>query len=486
MGRSPKKEARAGVTEILALLRHAFPASESALYLLALVTLRWLADSKRNGTQLPCSITLPEGLEYHVPLTLHDDHLGHWFTEMFKQIAVLNQHELAGLFNDLNFTSARFRPREEQQGLLSRAVEILWFKDRYRCSFELMEQALGIARSCLVTGGAGPELNTPPALCGLAARLLTPLPDETVYDPACGTGKMLLQCAREAALPGHKKIKLYGAERNRAAWTLAKIEAMYLGFSSEHIALCDSLQPENVPECSGQQLRFDVVVSHHPWGVKEWRDERPAAERHDRFRRGMPPKNNADYAYLLHMVSSLKEDTGRMAAVVASGVLSRGGQEARIRQRLLEDNLVDCVIALPDKMFQGTPVGGAILVMRRDRARRDVLFVDARALSHAKAGKNTFSDQALDRIGQAFAARVDEPGLSALASFEEIHANACSLSVSLYIRTEQESTSPDVRAIRGRREELRTELDSVNQRIDALVTAINTPEPSPTRKLERA
>lgn len=486
MAKSPKKEARAGVTEILALLRHAFPVSEAALYLMALVTLRWLADSKRNGTQLPCSITLPEGLEYHVPLTLHDDHLGHWFCGMFKQLAVLNQHELAGVFNDLNFTSTRFRPREDQQGLLSRAVEILWFKDRYRCSLELMEEALGIARSCLVTSAAAPELNTPPALCGLAAGLLAPLPDETVYDPACGTGKMLLQCAAEAAAPGHKKMKLHGAERNRTAWTLAKIEAIYLGFSSEHIELCDSLRPENVPECSGRQLRFDVVVSHPPWGVKEWRDERPAAERHDRFRRGMPPKNNADYAYLLHMVSSLKEDTGRMAAVVASGVLSRGAQEARIRQRLLEDNLVDCVIALPDKMFQGTPVGGAILVMRRDRASRDVLFVDARELAHTEAGKNTFSDEALERIRHACAARTDEPGLSCVAGFDEIAANAFSLSVSLYVRTEQESTSTDVRAIRGRREKLRAELDSVNKRIDALVTAINATDPSPPRKLERA
>jgi type I restriction enzyme M protein len=261
--------------------------------------------------------------------------------------------------------------------------------------------------------------------------------------------------------------------------TLAKVDALYQGFSSEHIELCDALQPENVPECSGQQLRFDVIVCHPPWGVKEWRDERPVAERHDRFRRGMPPKNNADYAYLLHMVSSLKEDTGRMAAVVAGGVLSRGAQEARIRQRLLEDNLVDSVIALPDKMFQGTPVGGAILVMRRDRKVSNVLFVDARQLSHAVSGKNTFSDEALERIRHACAARTDDPGLSAVASFQEIAANAYSLSVSLYVRIEQESSSTDMRAIRSRREKLRNELGRVTHRIDAIVTAINSTEPSP-------
>lgn len=486
MGKYPKKEALAGVTEILATFRHAFPASESALYLIALVTLRWLADSKRNATQLPCSITLPDGLEYHIPLTLHDDQLGHWFREMFKQIEVLNQHELAGVFSELNFTSARFRPREDQPGMLSRAVEILWFKDRYQCSFALMEEALAIARSCLVASTAAPELNTPSALCELAASLLEPLPEETVYDPACGTGKMLFHCASQATKEGHQKARLFGAERHRTAWTLAKINALFHGFSSEHIELCDALEPANVPESAGCQLKFDVVLCHPPWGVKEWRGDHPAPERYDRFRRGMPPKNNADYAYLLHMVSSLKGDSGRMAAVVAGGVLSRGAQEGRIRQRLLRDNLVDSVIGLPDKMFQGTPVGGAILIMRRDRTRRDILFIDARSLASVTAGKNTFSGDALDRIRHAFSVRADEAGLSKVASWEDIVENAYSLSVSLYVRTEQENIDTDVSAIRGRREKLRAELDGVNKRIEGLLGAINAPEPAPARKLERA
>lgn len=486
MAKSAKKEAQAGIAEILAMFRHAFPSSESVLYLIALVTLRWLADSRRDATQLPCSITLPDGLEYHIPLTLHDDQLGHWFKEMFKQLEILNQHELAGVFSELNFASMRFRPREGQQGMLGRAVEILWFKDRYRCSFALMEEALAMARTILVASTAAPELNTPSALCELVASVLEPLPEETVYDPACGTGKMLFHCASQAASPGHMKMKLYGAERHRPAWMLAKVNALFHGFSSEHIQLCDALQPDNVLECCGRQLRFDVVASHPPWGVKEWRDERPPAERYDRFRRGLPPRNNADYAYLLHMVSSLKEDTGRMAAVVAGGVLSRGAQEGRIRQRLLKDNLVDSVIALPDKMFQGTPVGGAILIMRRDRTRRDVLFIDARTVASLSAGKNTFSDDALGLIRHACKKRTDEPGFSAIASFDSIIENGYSLSVSLYVRAEQDSNSTDVHGIPGRRARIRADLDVVNARIDALVAAINAGAPPSPRQLQRA
>ena len=339
---------------------------------------------------------------------------------MLQQVEILNQHELAGVFGGLNFNSARLCHAKKParfadpggrntlvQGPLPLQPRIDGGSAHYRANLpggerrsSRTEHAIGLVR----------------AGRGLAAAS----PDETVYDPACGTGKMLFHCASLAAKEGHQKTRLFGAERNRTAWTLAKINALFHGFSSERIELCDALEPANVPQSAGCQLKFDVVVCHPPWGVKEWRDDKPAAERYDRFRRGMPPKNNADYAYLLHMVSSLKEDSGRMAAVVAGGVLSRGGQEGRIRQRLLKDNLVDSVIGLPDKMFQGTPVGGAILIMRRDRSRRDILFIDARNLASVTAGKNTFSHDALNLIRHAFSVRTNQAGLAKVASWEDI------------------------------------------------------------------
>lgn len=468
MAKPPKKDARAGINDIFALLRQAFQPVQSAHLLIALVTLRWLAEAGHESRPLPCPLALPDCLEYHTPLTLDEHQLGHWFVAMFEQLEALNEAELAGLFTGLNFASPRFLGNDDGRGLLIRVVEILWFRDRDQCSFELMREALAVARNCLVSSCASPELNTPASLCELTARVMQPHPGATVYDPSCGTGQMLIHMQGMLACTP-KQLRLFGAEPHPTAWVLAKVSALYYGFSSEHILQADSLQPQNVLESHGAQCKFDIVIAHPPWGVKEWRAENPPPERHERFRRGLPPKNNGDYAYLLHMVASMDDFSGRMAAIVSSGVLSRGAQEGRIRTRLLKDNLVDAVVALPEKMFQGTPVGGALLLMRRGRSARDVLFIDARGFASAVAGKNVFSAQAIDWIARACNERICKPGVSVLAGIEDIVDNDYSLSVSLYVRAEQESTSTDVHAIRSRRKKLRDELNGVNQRIDALL-----------------
>ena len=468
MAKPPTRDARAGIHDIFTLLRQAFQPAQSVHFLIALVTLRWLAEAKRESRPLPCPLELPGCLEYHTPLTLDDNQLGHWFVAMFEQLEALNRAELGGLFSGLNFASPRFVRNDDGRGLLIRLVEILWFRDRDQCSFELMYEALATSRSCLVASLSRPELNTPATLCELSARVMQAQRDDTVYDPSCGTGQMLIHMQGELAC-APKQIRVFGAERHPSAWVLAKVCALYYGFSSEHIRMADALKPENVLESDGGQCKFDIVVAHPPWGVKEWRAENPPPERHERFRRGMPPKNNGDYAYLLHMVASMDDFTGRMTAIVSSGVLSRGGQEGRIRMRLLTDNLIDAVVALPEKMFQGTGVGGALLVMRRQRGSRDVLFIDGRGFATAIGGKNVFAAPAIDWIARACAERISKPGVSALASIDAIFNNDCSLSVSLYVRAEQENTSTDIHAIRYRRKRLRDELASVNERIDAML-----------------
>lgn len=471
MAKPPKRDARAGIHDIFTLLRQAFQPAPSVYFLIALVTLRWLAEAKRESRPLPCPLEFPDCLEYHIPLTLDENHLGHWFMATFEQLESLNKAELAGLFTGLNFASPRFLGSEGERGLLVRVVELLWFRDRDQCSFELMHEALAASRHCLVTSFSRPELNTPSALCELSARLMRPQAEDSVCDPSCGTGQMLIHM--EGALAcSRKQVQVYGAEKNPTAWAVAKVSALYYGFSSEHILMADSLLPENVLQSEGAQRKFDVVIGHPPWGVKEWRVDNPPPERHERFRRGMPPKNNADFAYLLHMVASMHDFTGRMVAIVSGGVLSRGGQEGRIRLRLLKDNLIDAVIGLPEKMFQGTQVGGALLLMRRSRVARDVLFIDGRSFATLMAGKNVLQAQSIDWIARACTERISKPGVSARATIEEIIGNDCSLSVSLYVRAEQENTSTDIHAIRYRRKKLHDELCNVDQRIDALLDTV--------------
>lgn len=465
MARPPKKLARAGVTAILDRMRDAFPMSESVHYLLAMVMLRWLADIRRNPDALPCGIELPPGLEYRVPLGIPDQELGTWFQQMFHQLETINPGPLGGVFRDLTFQSPRFQ-QASGQGILTRAVEILWFKDRYKCSYDLMDETLGIVRTTLAASGFAPS--TPDGLCTLVARLLRPGAGDSIHDPACGTGMLLIRLAGFA----EGCVSLSGAERHRTAWSVARINALFKSFPAAHIQRCDALQPGNVPVEDGQQRRFDVVVSHPPWSLREWRDETPDGDPFNRFRRGMPPRNNADYAYLLHMVSLMKEGTGRMAAVVSGGVLSRGGQEGRIRLRLVADNLVDIVIALPEKMFENTSVAGAILVMRHGKKSNDVLFVDARALGDGARNKNAFPAAALDRISDICTARLTVPGLSAVVGPDHIAAHGHSLSVPLYVRPGQEDAAPAISDLLRRRTEVRKQLAEVDREIDALLRAM--------------
>jgi type I restriction enzyme M protein len=200
----------------------------------------------------------------------------------------------------------------------------------------------------------------------------------------------------------------------------------------------------------------------------------------------MPPRNNADYAYLLHMVSCMKEGSGRMAAVVSGGVLSRGGQEGRIRLRLVADSLVDTVIALPEKMFDNTSVAGAILIMRRGRTANNVLFVDARALGDGARNKNAFPDAALKKIADICAARLAVPGLSAVAGPDEIAAHGHSLSVPLYVRPGQENTAPAIPDLLRRRTEVREQLAAVDREIAALLDTIARAQQKTAPSLEPA
>lgn len=481
MARPPKKLARAGVSAILERMRDAFPVSESVHYLLAMVTLRWLADIRRNAGALPCGIALPDGLQYHVPFGIPDQELGSWFRQMLEQLEVLNPSALGGVFRDLNFASPRFQ-QASGQGILTRAVEILWFRDRYKCSYELMEETLRIVRSTLAASGNGGGASTPDGLCTLVASLLRPAGGDSIHDPACGTGTMLIRVASYV----EGSVTLSGAERHRTSWSVARINALFKGFPATQILHCDSLQPDKIPLEGAHQRRFDVVVSHPPWSRKEWREEIPVDDRLDRFRRGIPPRNNADYAYLLHMVSSMKEGTGRMAAVVSGGVLSRGGQEGRIRLRLVADNLVDTVIALPEKMFENTAVAGAILVMRAGRATNEVLFVDARGLGDGARNKNAFPDAAVARIVQVCLGRLAVPGLSALAGPDDIAAHGHSLSVPLYVRPGQESAAPELSGLLRRRAEVREQLAEVEKEIAGLLRTISCGQPQAAHSLEPA
>src|SRR5690606_35587654 len=210
------------------------------------------------------------------------------------------------------------------------------------------------------------------------------------------------------------------------------------------------------------QLRhFDIVVANPPFSLEKWGQENAGQDPHKRFRRGIPPRTKADYAFILHMIETMKPGTGRMAVVVPHGVLFRGAAEGRIRQKLIEENLLDVVIGLPEKLFYGTGIPAAVLVFRKNKADDKVLFIDASRDFEAGKNQNLLREADLQRILDTVATRQSVDKYAYLATPAEIAENDFNLYIPRYVDTFEEEAEIDLVAVRKEREQLKAQLVSL-------------------------
>jgi len=223
----------------------------------------------------------------------------------------------------------------------------------------------------------------------------------------------------------------------------------------------------------GQLQKFDVVVSSPPFNVKDWGQEAAATDPYGRYRRGVPPRASADYAFISHMVETLEPSHGRMAVVVSHGVLFRSGAELQIRRQLLEENLVDAVIALPAKLLPNTSLPIALLVFRKDKRDGQVLFIDAsRQFEYGKT-QNQLRDEDVAQIEKTYAARADVEGYARLVPLEGILQNDCNLNVVLYVGAVEQVRLVDLEALRAERAQLRAELEGLESRFASLIQEVS-------------
>jgi len=192
--------------------------------------------------------------------------------------------------------------------------------------------------------------------------------------------------------------------------------------------------------------------------LEKWGHEGADTDKFSRFRRGVPPRTKGDYAFILHMVETMKPGTGRMAVVVPHGVLFRGAAEGRIRQRLIEENLLDIVIGLPEKLFYGTGIPAAVLVLRKNKTDDKVLFIDASRDFEAGKNQNFLRETDLQRILDTAFTRQGSDKYAYLASPAEIAENDFNLNIPRYVDTFEEEAEIDLMAVRKEREQLKAEL----------------------------
>ena len=378
-----------------------------------------------------------------------DENLNETLERVFRHIeesakGSASENSFAGLFDDYDVNSnklgATVAKRNEKLVKLLQGVAAMNLGDVKDHDID----AFGDAYEYLMTmyasnaGKSGGEFFTPADVSELLTRLGTVGKTEVnkVYDPACGSGSLLLKAVK---VLGHDAVRngFVGQEINITTYNLCRINMFLhdIGFDKFSIACEDTLtNPQHWDD-----EPFELIVSNPPYSIKWAGDSNPLLINDPRFAPAgvLAPKSKADLAFIMHSLSWLASN-GTAAIVCFPGILYRGGAEKKIRQYLIDNNFIDCVIQLPGNLFYGTPIATCIMVLKKNKADNKTLFIDASKECIKVTNNNKLTPENIDRIVNTFANRTEDAHFSHLAPYEEIKEQEYNLSVSTYV--EQEDT----------------------------------------------
>jgi len=318
-------------------------------------------------------------------------------------------------------------------------------------------------------GKSGGEYFTPPAVSELLARLCTIRNPyiRRVYDPACGSGSLLLKFAKTIG-KSNPNLQYYGQEINPSTYNLCRINMFLHGISFDNfdIELGDTLiEPKHFG------MDFDAIVSNPPYSIKWEGEDNPILINDVRYAPAgiLAPKSKADLAFTMHMLHLLSE-SGVAAIVEFPGVLYRGGAEQKIRKYLLEHNAVDAVIQLPANLFFGVSIATCIIVLRKGtKTDNSVLFIDASGEFEKEGNKNYLRPQHQDRIAEAIEKREDVQYFCRLVKNEDIIKNDCNLSVSSYVEQPDTREKIDIAKVNEELKEVVQKVNKFRQQVDDIV-----------------
>jgi type I restriction enzyme M protein len=417
---------------------------------------------------------LPEGADYYSLYEKRNaDNLGELIDVALAAIEEANIGKLQGVFRNISFNSEAALGQTKQRNARLKNLLTDFANPRLDMRPSRINglDVIGNAYEYLIgkfAAGAGKkagEFYTPPEVSRLLAKLLAPQPGERIYDPACGSGSLLIKCAEEV---GTRDYAIYGQENNGSTWALAMMNMFLHDISQPDIKWGDTI--DNPLHLEGDNLkRFNVVTANPPFSLDKWGAEHAPNDRHKRFWRGIPPKSVGDYAFISHMIESTYLEpgqNGRVGVVVPHGVLFRGGGEGTIRQKLIEENLLDAVIGLPANLFFGTGIPAAILVFKRQRPDRRVLFIDASRDFLPGTNQNYLRLQDLEKILATYRARQTVDKYSYLAEFDEIAENDFNLNIPRYVDTFEAEAPVDMTAVNAEIAAIKTQLTQVGAKMD--------------------
>ncbi|MES9951023.1 MAG: type I restriction-modification system subunit M [Candidatus Thiodiazotropha sp.] len=380
-----------------------------------------------------------------------------------------------GVFQDISFNSTKLGDEAQKNDVLRHLLEDFNKPELdMRPSRVGKKDIIGDAYEYLIdrfASGAGKkagEFYTPAAVSELIAELVAPKKGDDICDPACGSASLLMKCGRQAKKrhKGSRQYQLYGQEAIGSTWALAKMNMFLHGEDNHIIKWGDTLRNPRLLDKQENLLHFDVVVANPPFSLEKWGHDAAGNDRHNRFRRGIPPRTKGDYAFILHMIETMKPKTGRMGVVVPHGVLFRGSSEGKIRKKLIEENLLDAVIGLPEKLFYGTGIPAAILIFKKKKHDDKVLFIDASREYRDGKNQNQLTDEHIAKIVAAYKARENADKYAYLAGLDEIRENDFNLNIPRYVDTFEEEEDIDLMEVQKERGKLKNKLAGLEKEME--------------------
>lgn len=436
-------------------LRGGMDASQYKDYILVLLFMRYVTD-KYYGKK-DALIEVPEGGSFYDLAKLKGDkEIGDKINIAIRALADAN--DLVGVITVADFNDAdKLGKGKEMVDRLTNLIAI--FEDEeldFGGNGAEDDDILGDAYEYLMmhfatqSGKSKGQFYTPAEVSRVMAKIIgiekAKSQSQTIYDPTCGSGSLLLKAADEA----ERGVTIYGQEKDVATVALAKMNMILHGNEIADIQQGDTLVAPEFKNSDGTLKTFDFAVANPPFSTKSWSNGfDPLNDVFERFTGyTMPPAKNGDYAFLLHFIKSLKNNKGKGAIILPHGVLFRGNAEAEIREKIIRKGYFKGIIGLPANLFYGTGIPAAILVIDKENAevRKGIFMIDASKGFVKDGNKNRLREQDIRKIVDVFNKQIEIPKYSRMVSIEEIENNEYNLNIPRYIDNQEEEDIQDIAA----------------------------------------
>lgn len=376
--------------------------------------------------------------------------------ELFSQLDefIKNNPILQGLFENIN-SIRKSNEYEFLDSLISLLNEIN-FDDTDIELVELFRSFLDISSSSKLSINT-----TSPSIRGVCSELFKNIEINDIYNPSIGYGSLSLEVASS-----HENVQIYGQDINKEMINICKMQLIL----DKRIEDLDNITQGNTiinpGNVENDKLRkFDCIVCDPPYALKDWGYEEILNDKYNRFHRGIPSKSLGDYAFITHVIESLNSD-GIAIMVEPSGVLFREGAEGALREKIVEENLVDTIIALPNNMMYGTAIPVNLIIFNKAKKEKDILFIDVTKDVAVNKVLTILSDEIIKKIVKVYEERLDIKGFSKKVNIEEIQDNKFNLNVQKYIEDVIEKESLDIKDIGKEIEYLTEKLQQIQIEIN--------------------